>query len=153
LGHGDTSREYFDSSLSQRPHPCLDPIKTHSITRYRPGTWREDTIAIPAAIQPEETAPAPKLQTTNAFAKVVSDPFQSRAILGSQRTGKSLFAAVCSATIVSKHQTKIFHLNLASFGDEDLRYWRHATLSIAADLSACDEFTAKEKGMSDAPSL
>jgi len=35
-------------------------------------------------------------------------------------------------------------LNLASFGDEDLRYWKHAALSIAADLSAADEFTAKE---------
>jgi hypothetical protein len=101
-------------------------------------------IAIPATVQSEVTAPAAKPQITNAFAKVLSDPFQSRAIFGSQRTGKSLFAAVCSATIASKHKTQIFHLNLASFGDEDLKYWRHATLSIAADLSACDEFTAKE---------
>ncbi|MCY7283700.1 MAG: hypothetical protein LH679_09690, partial [Cyanobacteria bacterium CAN_BIN43] len=104
---------------------------------------RLGAIAVPAeTVVPEPIAP--KVQPSNAFAKVLSDPFESRAIFGSQRTGKSLFAAVCSATIADKQQTQIFHLNLASFGDEDLRYWKHATLSIAADLSAADEFTARE---------
>ncbi len=104
---------------------------------------RLGAIAVPATtVAPEPIAP--KVQPSNAFAKVLSDPFESRAIFGSQRTGKSLFAAVCSATIAAKQQTQIFHLNLASFGDEDLRYWKHAALSIAADLSAADEFAAKE---------
>jgi len=105
---------------------------------------RLGAIAVPAAVQPEGIEPDPKPQITNAFAKVLADPFQSRAIFGSQRTGKSLFAAVCGVAIATKHKTQIFHLNLASFGDEDLKYWKNATLSIAADLSACDEFTARE---------
>ncbi len=103
---------------------------------------RLGAIAVPAAVQPEVSAPKP--QINNAFAKVLADPFESRAIFGAQRTGKSLFAAVCGVAIATKHKTQIFHLNLASFGDEDLKYWKQATLSIAADLSAADEFTARE---------
>jgi hypothetical protein len=91
-------------------------------------------------------ASSPAAQTaataTNALSALLKSPFLSRAWFGAQRTGKSYLAAVASLEL-SKRGIKIYHLNLASFGDEDAVYWQHAVKSVRADLSSLDEMTAQ----------
>jgi hypothetical protein len=101
------------------------------------------------AMQAEIAAPAvpissPKpVSVATAWDSVLSDPMRSRAFFGGQRTGKSYFAAAVSSQIKRQKNTRIFHLNLHSFGDEDGYYWKHAEQSIAVDLSAMDFQQAK----------
>jgi hypothetical protein len=68
------------------------------------------------------------------LACILKSPYSSYLLIGGQRTGKSYFAAVASRELV-KTGTKIYHLNLASYGDEDGYYWTHATKSVVGDLS------------------
>lgn len=65
---------------------------------------------------------------------LVDKPFTSRAIFGAQRTGKSYLAAVASRRLAQKG-VKTYHLNLASYGNEDHEYWSHAAQSVRCDLS------------------
>ena len=75
---------------------------------------------------------------------VLKSPGISRLMIGGQRTGKSYFAAVASREL-AKAGWKIFHINLASCGDEDGYYWQHTTRSVTGDLSSItDETEAKE---------
>ena len=95
---------------------------------------------------------------------VLKSPGISRLMLGGQRTGKSYFAAVASREIAVLLGWKIFHINLASYGDEDTYYWQHATRSVTGDLATitdeteakaliedaiacCNEFWAEEKAL------
>jgi hypothetical protein len=68
------------------------------------------------------------------LAVILKSPYSSYLFIGGQRTGKSYFAAVASREL-AKTGTKIFHINLASYGDEDAYYWTHATKSVCGDLS------------------
>jgi hypothetical protein len=90
---------------------------------------------------PIQTPSIPQVAT--AWDSVIADPMRSRAIFGGQRTGKSYFAAAASAEIKRQKNTRIFHLNLHSFGDEDGYYWKHSEQSISVDLSAMDFQQAK----------
>ena len=89
--------------------------------------------------------PSPK----NALDLVLADPYQSRAIFGAQRTGKSYFAAVASEKMTKTRGTKVYHLNLLSYVnplhnfDEDETYWQHAYESLRCDLSSLDAYEAK----------
>ena len=75
---------------------------------------------------------------------VLKSPGISRLMIGGQRTGKSYFAAVASREL-AKAGWKIFHINLASYGDEDGYYWQHTTRSVTGDLATItDETEAKE---------
>jgi hypothetical protein len=67
--------------------------------------------------------------------QVLQSPGISRLIIGGQRTGKSYFAAVASRELV-KQGWKIFHVNLASYGDEDSYYWHHAHRTVTGDLAS-----------------
>lgn len=78
------------------------------------------------------------------LSQILSDPYQSRAFFGAQRTGKSYLAAVASKEIADRLGAKIYHMNLASFGEEDSYYWQHATETIRGDLSSLDGYTAKQ---------
>ena len=87
-------------------------------------------------------------QTTGAGSflldAVLKSPGISRLMIGGQRTGKSYFAAVASREL-AKLGWKIFHVNLASYGNEDSYYWEHVTRSVTGDLaSITDEAQAKE---------
>ncbi|MEL7494182.1 MAG: AAA family ATPase [Cyanobacteria bacterium J06554_11] len=73
---------------------------------------------------------------------LIENPYNSTAIFGSQRTGKSYLAAVASRELNRARGTQVFHVNLASYGDEDELYWKHAK-SIRADLSTTDTYTAE----------
>ena len=75
---------------------------------------------------------------------VLKSPGISRLMIGGQRTGKSYFAAVASRELANQGW-KVFHINLASYGDEDSYYWQHATRSVTGDLaSITDESAAVE---------
>ncbi len=69
---------------------------------------------------------------------VLKSPGISRLMIGGQRTGKSYFAAIASR-ILAEAGWKIFHINLASYGDEDSYYWQHVTRSITGDLASITE--------------
>lgn len=84
----------------------------------------------------------PKKDRPTAVNIFISDPYESRCIFGSQRTGKSYFAAVVSAKLALTG-TRIYHINLASYGVEDFTYWQHAYKSVCADISAMDTYDAK----------
>ena len=94
---------------------------------------------------------------------VLKSPGVSRLMIGGQRTGKSYFAAVASRELAAQGW-KIFHINLASYGDEDSYYWHHVTRSVTGDLASitdeteakaliedaiacCNEFWAEEKAL------
>lgn len=91
-----------------------------------------------AAVSTKSERTAARSRSHTALARVLADPYESRAIFGAQRTGKSYFAAIATKEI----GCKIFHLNLASFEDEDKWYWQHAYKSLTADLTTLDAFSA-----------
>jgi hypothetical protein len=106
-------------------------------------------IAVPATVVENESEPIPQLSPktvpwlTTAWDVVLGNPMESRAFFGGQRTGKSYFCAALTNEIKKRHNTRIFHLNLHSFGDEDGYYWKHCEQSIAVDLSMMDGHQAK----------
>lgn len=103
----------------------------------------EVAVVPDAVVQPENRA-APKFVPTveTAFSRILSNPMESRAFFGAQRTGKSYFCAAATAAIAKRDNTNVFHLNLHSFGDEDSYYWLHAE-SIAVDMAMMDHQQAK----------
>lgn len=104
---------------------------------------------------PDETTETPETPATPYFDEttgagsflldvILKSPGISRLMIGGQRTGKSYFAAVASR-ILAQLGWKIYHVNLASYGDEDSYYWHHVTRSVTGDLaSITDETEAKE---------
>jgi hypothetical protein len=68
------------------------------------------------------------------LAVILASPYSSYLMIGGQRTGKSYFAAMASREL-TKTGTKVFHINLASYGNEDAYYWTHAARSVTGDLS------------------
>lgn len=78
-----------------------------------------------------------KSEPEAALSKLLASPYQSRAIFGGQRTGKSNLVSVASAELAKKG-TVIYHINLLSYtgkGDEDAQYTKHCKQSIRADFS------------------
>ena len=100
-----------------------------------------EVAASPAAQSDWKT---PETQIPTALSIIVSDPYQSRAFFGAQRTGKSYLAAVTSRQISEALRCKVYHINLASFGDEDSYYWSHAVKSLTCDLSSLGGYEASQ---------
>ena len=94
-----------------------------------------------AALVPASPA-ADSSHEATALSALLTSPFLSRAWFGAQRTGKSYLAAVASLEL-SKRGISIYHLNLASYGDEDATYWQHAVKSVRCDLSNLSEMQAQ----------
>lgn len=88
--------------------------------------------------QPPKSPPV----APTAYEILVANPYLSRAGFGAQRTGKSYLFAVATLELANRG-TKIFHINLASYGEEDARYWQHATRSVRCDLPSLDEYQAQ----------
>lgn len=109
-------------------NPCVDDnAESPTLQGFEDDSWVGDDLASPG-LGPSETA----------LSNLLASPYTSRAIFGAQRTGKSYLAAVASSKMAA-NGTKVYHLNLASYGDEDSRYWQHATDSVRGDLSALGE--------------
>jgi hypothetical protein len=102
----------------------------------------DDPVQVQAVTEPAvRTIAAPPAQRT-AFTTLMDAPYISRAFFGAQRTGKSLFASEVSKQMSKELGTQIFHLNLASYGEEDARYWSHAK-SVTGDLVSMSEGEAR----------
>jgi len=101
-----------------------------------------NTTRLGAVNVPSSPAAQPSIPT--ALSIIVSDPYQSRAWFGAQRTGKSYLAAVASLQINELLGCKIYHINLASFGNEDSYYWSHAVKSLTCDLSSLGGYEASQ---------
>ncbi|MBD2079593.1 hypothetical protein [Leptolyngbya sp. FACHB-17] len=127
-----TEAETVPDGWVPMPQSIDQPTKAISLVEDRPTP-----VDVP------EQAVQPSARPT-ALSCIVADPYQSRAFFGAQRTGKSYLAAVASKEIHDHLSCKIFHFNLASFGDEDSYYWSHAAESIRGDLSSLDTFEAKD---------
>jgi hypothetical protein len=88
---------------------------------------------------PALLSPAPAIGTgegrQTALEALLGSPFISRAFFGGQRSGKSYLMAVASQQIRARYDTKIYHLNLLSYGDEDSLYWSHCADSERCDLA------------------
>lgn len=105
---------------------------------------------------PDETTATPETPQNTYFDEttgegsflldvVLKSPGISRLMVGGQRVGKSYFAAVASRLIATLLGWRIYHVNLASYGDEDSYYWNHVTRSVTGDLSSItDEAEAKQ---------
>ena len=93
-------------------------------------------------------APMPAVETAMA---VMTRSFKSFAIFGGQRTGKSYLASIASQRM-SQNGTKVFHMNLASYGDEDSHYWQHVEQSVTCNLKRLEAYSVASK-IQDALSL
>ncbi|MCY7272449.1 MAG: hypothetical protein LH702_01555 [Phormidesmis sp. CAN_BIN44] len=138
----------LDSATVPSLPAANDALPTATSSQIGPTT-KFGAIEVPTspAAQDDSIECSPvQTQTSNqaptALSALLTSPFLSRAWFGAQRTGKSHLAAVASLEL-SKRGIKIFHLNLASFGDEDATYWQHAVKSVRADLSSLDEMIAQ----------
>ena len=95
-----------------------------------------------------QPAPIPAVETAMA---VMTRSFKSFAIFGGQRTGKSYLASIASQRM-AQGGTKVFHLNMASYGDEDSHYWRHVEQSVTCNLKRMEAYAVASK-IQDALSL
>ena len=109
-------------------------VQTTHIPNVESVVMPEPIAAIPEATRPSYG----ESRVTSPMDKLLASPFQSRAFFGAQRTGKSYLAAVTSQQM-HLLRTKVFHVNLHSFGSEDLTYWTHAR-SVTGDMGHMDEY-------------
>ena len=102
----------------------------------------EEPIA-PAPVAPPSSPTAQRgMPKETGIEKLMSNPFESRAFFGAQRTGKSYLVA-CTSQRLAEKGIKVFHINLASLPDgDDTRYWGHAR-SVRADLAMLDPGEAR----------
>jgi hypothetical protein len=111
---------------------------------------RESAIDVPSRTvdnQRDNHSPAAATLGITAYVSLQHSPFTSRAWFGGQRTGKSYLAAVTSKGLHEKHGTRVFHINLASFGLEDSYYWSHVDQwdSVCCDITDMDIPSAKHQ--------
>lgn len=114
-----------------------DPVPMQASRRTRPTIYRDAPVLREREIAYRDNSSPAVQTTTTALNTILASPYTSRAIFGAQRTGKSYLAAIASQQLSNKG-VSIFHLNLSSYGDEDLRYWGHAKRSLCGDLTAVD---------------
>lgn len=91
--------------------------------------------------KPVANVSIPKAPT--AYSVLIANPFSSRAGFGWQRTGKTYLFAIATQELALERGVQIFHINMASYGDEDAQYWGHAVKSIRCDLPSLDSYQAQ----------
>jgi hypothetical protein len=115
-------------------------------------------------IQPQRSsvvAVAEKPETSEAISQtaldiILSSPFKSRAVFGSQRAGKSMFLAIAGKNLANRG-VKVFQLNMLSFvgggQDEDSEYTGHVYRSVRGDYSLMENTADKRTLASNAIAL
>ncbi|MEM9116893.1 MAG: hypothetical protein AAGD09_03310 [Cyanobacteria bacterium P01_F01_bin.56] len=121
-------------------HPETDShIPTSPVTGYAQSSASEYIQQIPVALRPvadvihEPQMTEPIDDEPSAYKVLLSNPFLSRIFYGGQRTGKTMLMAKATEALVVKG-VEVYHINLASYGDEDANYFRHASASVTGDL-------------------
>lgn len=147
----DVQSEVLSNPIVTLPESKLETIPVNPI--IVPVIESLQTIATKpsfSSVRPEVVKPSftnviemkSKKERPTAISIFLADPYESRCIFGAQRTGKSYFAAIVSR-MQSELNTRIYHINLASYGTEDFLYWQHAYKSVCCDISSMDTYDAK----------
>jgi hypothetical protein len=96
-------------------------------------------VQVQAELGQEAAVAVAEINAWTALDRMLSNPFKSRAWFGGERCGKSYGASKVSQTIGAR----IYHINLASYGDEDEQYWGHAVQSVRTDLDMIERRDAQ----------
>lgn len=123
------------------PTPAIVTTETFIPNDFEPVTVTNDLqpIALVEYVAVEPIAPSYGVsKILTPLDKLLASPYQSRAWFGAQRTGKSYLAAITSQQMFLTLATKVFHINLHSFGTEDRAYWVHAR-SVTGDMGHMPE--------------
>lgn len=137
---GKTETDRITGTDNQSIAAAVNPVESEPID------IPADTVAVSMDMpivtvveQPIAAAPSYGIsRVLTPLDRVLASPYQSRAWFGSQRTGKSFFCAVASQQMVKTIGTKVFHVNLHSFGNEDKAYWVHSR-SVTGDMGHMPE--------------
>lgn len=107
----------------------------------RNRVYEEDEEVIEADYEDIEDESYPTQRTLapskSAFEYLLDSPFISRAFFGAQRTGKTYLTAVTTQELARTQDITIYHINLASVGEEDGSYWAEAH-SVRGDIASLD---------------
>lgn len=135
----DQKRDYIRNKLMREGLQAAQAMP--SSPHFLPG------LTLGEVVDPGDKLDESEVSTTNAL-ELLQKSFQSRIFFGAQRTGKSYLVA-CAAQEMSKKGVNIFHINLASYGDEDDRYWA-GYRSVTCDLLSMDDENAIEEHIQEA---
>ena len=109
--------------------------------------------AIPTtAVEPPDQDVPKGVDPESLLGQLLASPYQSRALFGGQRTGKSMAMAIFTQ-MMAEQGTKVFHINLLSYtgkGDEDAQYTQHCTQSVRADFSKVTDPTKRKAKVGEA---
>ncbi len=123
------------------PEPVIE-VRADEITgsSFIPSS----TTASPVATPKSQTLQQRSVQSVrSAYTLILDNPFQSLAIFGAQRTGKSYLAAVLSQEL-HRRGIPIYAINLARYGKEDDAYWCHCAKSVLGDISEMRPYEANQ---------
>lgn len=124
------------SSLLPRPEYKLPEQARSLFTTPQP-------IAQPVPVAASSGMMRNKPLVRSAYTLVLDNPIECRAWFGAQRTGKSYFLAVVSQEL-HRQGTKIYHINLGSYGSEEDVYWCHCVRSVRGDISQMRAYEANQ---------
>ena len=106
-----------------------------------------DVVSVPTVnTDPIDQEVPNGIDPESLLGQLLASPYQSRAVFGGQRTGKSMAMSIFTQR---RHEqgVKIYHINLLSYtgkGDEDATYTKHCVKSVRADFSKLTD-TVKRK--------
>lgn len=103
---------------------------------------RLNAVEVPVTPITNPHLPTPKI-TRSAYTLILDNPFQSLAIFGAQRTGKSYLAAIASQEL-HRRGIPIYAINLARYGEEDDVYWAHCNRAVLGDISEMRLYEANQ---------
>ena len=136
---------YFPAPLPviPQPQPIYQPQFTGGYISQPQLT--PDPIATTPYPESQKSTTPPVEQEPLTALNAMTKSFISYAIFGGQRTGKSYLAAHASQKLTQTKNTTIYHINLASYGDENSTYWNHCEVSLTCNLKRMEQHQALSK--------
>ncbi len=123
----------FENPSNEAPLLPEQPVPVGQNTKL-------NAVNVAATQSPSTFALTPK---RSAYSLILDNPFQSLAIFGAQRTGKSYLAAIASQEL-HRRGIPIYVINLARFGEEDDVYWQHCNKAVLGDISSLPIYEASQ---------
>lgn len=104
---------------------------------------RPDTVQQLPALKSAE--PVPEVGAAlSVMDRLMEEPFQSMAVLGGQRSGKTYLMGVMTALIKAKIGTKVIYVNLYDPNGDAHTDWDHADICITGHLMKMDEYNGRK---------
>ena len=119
----------------------LPPITPQQYSGSIESVPTQQIGSMPMAFERPSTKPVSV--SRSAYTLILDNPFQSLAIFGAQRTGKSYLAAILSQEL-HRRNVPVYAINLARFGEEDDVYWSHCVKSVMGDVSEMRPYEANQ---------